>query len=462
MAILSVLSTMLKSAMGGKPGNAPYPTAQGWQGQGNYGWDSLLPSTRVDYQAEAGDLTENTAIAACLQWITRTFPEAPIQVKRGDGATAKAVPHHPLTTLIARPNPYYSGILLWQATLASIIVSGNGYWLKVRSGRGDVVQLWYEPHFTCGPVWPRDGSQFISGYQINRGGTWYPVKSPDVVHFRDGIDPQNTRLGLSRLASALREVYTDNEAANYSATILRNMGIPGLVVSPASSGDQITDPMGLKRDIMAKTTGDRRGEPLVSGLPIKIERIAWNPSEMDVTKARRIPEERVSALIGIPAVVAGLGVGLDHSTYSNMQEAREAAYESCIVPTQRLLASELDVQLLPDLGDVANEKVSFDLSQVRALQEDKDALYKRVNAVWTSGLIMRSEGRAALDSSYLSTPEDDIYRTDLLTMAARVTEQEPAGTLISDDPDITQPSPDDSPPLPQPSKNGHVPVAAGA
>ena len=421
-------------ASGAASPSIPFPGG-GDARSGQFGsWDALLPSTRIDYAREAGDSTQSAVVMACVLWMARTFPEAPIQVKRRMGAQLEVVPAHPLTALLARPNPYYSGILLWHATLTSFQVAGNAYWLKVRSRRGDVVELWYEPHYTIAPEWPNDGSQFLSGYRINRGGTWYRVAVDDVVHFRYGIDPGNPRVGLSPLASAFREIFTDNEAANFSASLLRNMGVPGMLVSPALPGDTIDDPAGLKRDIIAKTTGDRRGEPMVMALPVKMERMAFSPADMAVREQRRIPEERISGLLGIPAIVAGLGAGLDRATYSNMQEARESAYESCIVPMQRLLANELDAQLLPDLGDAAAESVAFDLSQVRALQEDRDKLVARNVAGFKGGVLRRAEARRALGLE--TDPEDEIFINDLITIGARITEADPAGTLESGDRDL--------------------------
>jgi hypothetical protein len=52
--------------------------------------------------------------------------------------------------------------------------------------------------------------------------------------------PDNPRRGSSPLRSVLREVFTDNEAADFTASLLRNMGVPGLLVSP-ETGVTISD-----------------------------------------------------------------------------------------------------------------------------------------------------------------------------------------------------------------------------
>ena len=65
----------------------------------------------------------------------------------------------------------------------------------------------------------------------------------DVIHFRHGIDPNNTRLGLSPLHSVIREIFIDLEASNFSASMLRNLGIPGLAISPKN--DQTRNEKGV-------------------------------------------------------------------------------------------------------------------------------------------------------------------------------------------------------------------------
>lgn len=431
MGMLSSVAAWFKGLDVSAGGDIPFSYGA-WGGASP--WPFLMPSTRLDYKAEAGDLTQNAIIMACVQWIGRTFPEAPLRVMRAKGATADAVPDHALTRLLAQPNPYYNGLLLWQATLASFNINGNAYWLKMRNDSQQVVQVWYEPHTTCRPYWPDDGSEFIAGYEVQRRGEWKKVRREDVVHFRNGLDPRNPRLGLSPLGSAFREVFTDNEAANFSASLLRNLGIPGVIVSPATDMATIADPEGLKNAMVSKFSGDKRGEPMVMQGPTKIDVLSFSPEQMNLEKLRNIPEERITALLGIPAIVAGLGSGLDHSTYANVREAREAAYHNNLLPTQRLLAAQLDTDLLPDLGDERREHVAFDTSKVQALADDQDALYKRLSIAYNAGWIKRSEARTiAGETELVSDAADEIYKTDLLALTAKIMESDPAGTLLGPD-----------------------------
>ena len=395
----------------GRAAKAIQKVVMSWVG-GSRSWSlALLGRTSFDYAAEvASNGLGNSAVVACVRWIGRTFPEAPLQVLQvnRDG-TETAMPGHALTKLLSRPNAFYSGELLWRATLSDWTTVGNAYWLKVRNGYREPVELWWLPQHLVTPVWPQDGSAYLSGYEYNPNGTVITYSPQDIVHFRDGMDPNNTRLGLSPLASMVREIFTDDEAANFTASILRNMGIPGVVIAPDTDEVHVSqeDADAIKAKFKQLTGADHRGDPLVMPARVKVTPLSFNPQQMDVKALRRLPEERVSAVLGVPAIVAGLGAGLDRSTFANMAEAREAAYESNIIPNQRLFAGELGAQLLTEWDASGNQRVAFDYRQVRVLQEDQNKLWVRVDVAVRGGWLKVGRGKELVGEK--PEPGDDVY-----------------------------------------------------
>lgn len=375
------------------------------------GWlSALLPRTGFDYASEVEGRDSSIVMAAAL-WLARSFPEAPLRVYEtdSDGNSAPA-PEHDLYRLLRRPNPHYSGALLWMATVIDFVIDGNAYWLKVYTAGSQVAQLWWAPCSMLEPV--GDENAYITHYEYRPDVTMRePIKLPpsEVVHFRYGLDPDNIRKGRSPLRAALREVFTDDEAANFTAALLKNLGVPGVVMVP-KEGVNVTKEAAesIKRTWMQKLTGDKRGEPVILNAAVGVEKLAFSPKDLDLRALRRIPEERITALTGVPAVVAQMGAGLEHMTYNNMGEAKESAYENGIIPIQRLFGAELDVQLLPDFeGDREDRSVGFDNSQIRVLQEDLNRLEERVGRGLERGGITRAEYRAAL--SHETTDADDVY-----------------------------------------------------
>jgi len=100
----------------------------------------------------------------------------------------------------------------------------------------------------------------------------------DVVHFKFGMDPANPRRGFSQLAAMFREVYIDDQAANFTAAILRNLGIIGLIFSPKTGSTGI--PPGkldeFKKYVQENFTQDKRGNAMAFSQPIDAQVLAYN------------------------------------------------------------------------------------------------------------------------------------------------------------------------------------------
>lgn len=372
-----------------------------------------LPDER-DYSRLVGDGSSNSIVNACIQWMVRSFPEAPPAMWHEDATgVPNRIPKHPLIHLLKyptataeRPGGFYSGVLLWMATLTSWVIDGNAYWLKVRSAVGRPVQLWYVPHWMMEPRWPIDGKLYVSHYDYRVDGQVVPIDPRNVVHFRNGLDPENTRKGFAPLKPVLREVYTDEEAARFTASLLKNFGMPGLVASPDMTiGPGFRPPemdtQAMKARFKDEYSGDSRGVPFFSNLPIKLQQFGFTPQQMDLSALRHVPEQRVTATLGIPAAVVGFGAGLQHTKVgATMAELRDQAWQSSLIPNQRLMGQEVQTQLLPDFEtDLDAFLFGFDTSQVKVLQDDKLKLADVWGTLVERQIAKREEARAAFGLS---------------------------------------------------------------
>lgn len=392
--------------------------------RGGAGWSYLLARTRFDYRREVGDPSTNSAVVAVVGWIARNFPDAPVTITRlipnpdaESSPTRQVVQPSPvdgfgagrLLTLLERPNPSYSGPLQWHATLIDYFCRGDAYWVKVRDDAGRVVQLWWMPAQIFAPAtWPEDDpTKFITHYEQRVGGRvyWWPVR--DVVHMRYGIDPSDPRHGRSPLSSLYREIFTDDEASNMTASLVRNLGVPGVIIAPANTntGPRTDNPQAVKDKFKDTFGGDGRGEPMVLTSPTDVKVLSFSPQQMSLRDLRKIPEERISAVLGVAAVVAGLGAGLDRSTFSNYGEARRAAYTESVIPFQRIIAADLEVQLLPDFPDLigagdrgfdppprgSSLDLAFDWTKATAMLEAAGDVWKRTLEAAKAGQLTRAQ-----------------------------------------------------------------------
>jgi HK97 family phage portal protein len=368
-----------------------------WTRGGTNAWNFFSGrSTKVLMDYGRGD--DYSVVMAPLLWIQRNFPEAPWLFERRTGEEWESDEAAPIMDLLERPNEYYNGELLLWALIADYLLDGNAYVIKARNSTRQVTELWWAPSAMMEPKWPDSGLEFISHYNYTPNSALDPdrLEVEDVIHLRYGMDSAYMgRKGISPLRSAMREVMSDAEAADFSAGLLRNTGVPGIVFSPAGDAAIPEEEFDeVKQSLIDKFTGLKRGEPLVTSAATTVTQFGFSPQQMDLRLLRKLPEERVTAVLGVAAIVAGLGAGLDRSTFANYAEAREASTENCLIPLQRAIGSAFMHSLVPDFEtDIKACRLRFDHTQMRALQEDQNALTTRKLAELSGGAITLAEYR---------------------------------------------------------------------
>jgi HK97 family phage portal protein len=379
----------------------------GGGGGPGYGWNSLggpwglLPGTDYDYAKQAGVTWLNGIVMTALGWICGAFPEARLVIHRPRGNDKpEVITEHPALELIATPNDDYDDVVLFGGLLLSTIGgNGNGYLYKTRAGATNVKGLQYIPHYMIRPQWPGDGSDYIAGYRYTVDGKDYVYPERDIVHLKNPrwpMDPSNPRLAIHPLAGELRSIANDNEERSFSAAMLRNMGWPGALLSPKNAEQMFTPAQNeqIKAGWRQRFTGENRGAPFASTIPIDVHAFAFSPEQLATDKLARMNISRICAAIGIDALA--LGLPSDTKTYSNVEQARKAAYENMLMPLQSAFASQLTRQLITTneiLGAPKTDRFGWDYSEVACLQESIDEKYKRLSEAVKAGWLAPNDAR---------------------------------------------------------------------
>ena len=307
--------------------------------------------------------TQNSAVMACVFWAMRNVGRTEFHVEQSGQPTP-----HPLTDLLRKPQGQItpaertnlSGREFLSALTYSRLLDGNAYALKIRNSEGLLIGLDWIPHTSITAIPMKDRPNLIDHYQIITPTGTRKLPREDILHDRDGLDPQNPALGISRLKAVSRHIITDNQIAAYSQTILSNP-IPSLIVSAKTEGTKITqaDAEFIAAKMQEATSRENANRVIVPIFPAEITPIGFKPDDLAIAQLNRLPEERITAVLGIPAVVIGLGAGLDRATYSNMKEARQAATEEFLIPLWQDLAHTFTDQLLPEFGNSDDLRVNF-------------------------------------------------------------------------------------------------------
>ncbi len=388
---------------------------------------------RVSYPGSPALGLDSSVVVPALTWLMRTFPEAPPIVEREQQEQWHEVAGHPMTRLLRHPNPYYGGRVLLMATIMDFAF-GNAYWLKVRNAFGEVVQLWWVPRALMQPKWPEGDSRvFISHYDYQVGGQTVRVPVEDVVHFRFGMDPLNLRLGFSQLSAVMREVYTDEQASTYTAAVLKNLGVIGVIVAPKEGAATEESTKQVKEFIQQNFTGERRGQTLALSKPTDVTVLQYNLQGLDLGPIRDVSEERVCAALGLPAAVVGFGTGLQQTKVgATMRELIQLAWKGAVMPNQEIMADELDRSLLPEFQtNLGPFRTAFDATKVRALWEDVAGKHDRVREDWSANLITQAEARREL--GYPVDDTHNVYQHEMTALAPAPSPVEEADTDESED-----------------------------
>ena len=363
-----------------------------------YGYNTQSGYFPSDKLEDIGNGSGNSAVAACLSVLATAFAEPKLNVMKEDEVGQDVVlAKHPVSKLFKRPNPFMSGAILSHYLVSSISVEGDAYLFKNRNKKGQVVQL--VPLMPAFVKAKGDTERLITRYEYTPTTDTVDIDPKDIIHIRTGVDPNDHRRGYAPIKTVLREILGDEAAGQYSTALLHNMAIPGVILSPSSDamgGPTREEAEAISEMYKSKFGGANRGMPMVLTGSMNIDVVSFSPQDMNLIELRRLPEERVSAVMGVPAVLAGLGTGLNSATYSNTRELREYFTEQKLVPLWRTVAEELTYQLLPDFTEDDNIYCKYQVEDVRALSQDQDELYKRMNTAVSGGWATIGEARNAV------------------------------------------------------------------
>lgn len=357
----------------------------------------------------AGDVDQqykndgNSAVFACLMALSAAYIEPPVKVWRLDSNDKKEpLPKHALQRMLNDPHPELTADELWWWTQWARHCDGNAYLRKMRSGNeltGNVVYLHPLSPRLVDPVTAKDSTNFIDAYRYRfEPGKWEDIPPENIIHFRLGIDDGDTRKGMSPLKRLVRAIATDEEATKFSDALLRNFAVPGLVVTtPADSQINREQAEDLSERIADRFGQDGRGRVGVLSAGATISPVGFSPEQMRLDVLHGFPESRICACIGVPPIIANLQIGLEQSAnYASMRQITENFTEKKLAPIWRMDDAVLRKHLLPDFDTSETVTIERDLTEVRALQEDMDAKYKRLTEAVVAGWVLPDEARSEI------------------------------------------------------------------
>jgi HK97 family phage portal protein len=351
--------------------------------------DPVKTPARFDALAKEG-YAGNVIVFRSVNIIATAVAGIPWRAYKRKGTAVKGaeVESHPLLDLLAKPNEDMAGPAFMERYVAFLLIAGNSYVQALRPMTRNAPPLQLE-------VLRPDRMKVVPGTNGRAGGFQYaignekmPLDRADVLHSKlfHALDDW---YGLSPLAVASLAVDIHNAGQEWNLALLQNSGrLPGFFVTPQRLGEVQYSRM--LQQLLDRYTGSRN-----AGLPGLLEQnLDWKPSgmppsDMEWGALSREEGRLIAVALGVPSELLS---DATNKTYSNFKEARASLYTETVLPLMDRIAGDLN-GWLPSMYPGAPIMLAYDRNDIEALQEDRDAVFRRVNG---ANFMTVDEKRAAV------------------------------------------------------------------
>ncbi|MBL1107361.1 phage portal protein [Streptomyces sp. 5-8] len=357
-------------------------------------------SLTLALDAEARGFSNSAVAYRCVDAIASNGSSVPLQVARPDGSfidghdVARLFNKRPNDNMSARAFKY---LALMQAELAgqSFVHLGRG-----ETGLGPVAaaHLVYDAVDVVvdKPLAQQPTIANLVGFIIRRAdGVQVPVLPEEMLWLRypHPFDPLGClapwkaarhAVDMDAFAREWQRSSYANGARPSGIVYLGDMGEAEFTATKAAWRSSMQGPEAAGKTLLVRSTP---GGGQAGGKGIGYERLTFTAEEMEYLESRVANAEEVMLAFGVPRDYL-----LGGTTYENRSAAKATLWSDTIKPKLEMIASEIDLRLLPSDA----EEAQFDLSGVDALQDSQDSVANRTRASVYSDTLTIDEARAEL------------------------------------------------------------------
>jgi HK97 family phage portal protein len=317
----------------------------------------------------------NAICHRCVRMIAEAVAAIPWLIYEGDAEAAD----HPLHDLLARPNPFDSGVGFIETICANLMLYGNAY-VEAATLDGVLREFYALRPDRMSVVPGRNGWPSAYVYRAGADETRYALRGDGlepVLHIRL-FNPFDDYYGLAPLAAAQMALDTHNAASYWNKALLDNSARPsGALVYARPDGAHLTDEQftRLKEELEENFSGAfNAGRPLLLEGGLDWKALSLSPKDMDFSQTRDSAAREIALTFGVPPLLLGLP---GDNTYANFQEANRAFWRQTVIPLVGRLHKSFAAWLTPAYGALRFEA---NLDRIDALAEERALEWRRIGA----------------------------------------------------------------------------------
>jgi HK97 family phage portal protein len=309
-----------------------------------------------------------------------------------DSETKPLDRRHALSRTLRRPNQRTTRHRFVNAIVHDLGIFDRFYVLKARNTTTDELRLFRIPPQNMRPI---GGSWLFPDAFETVGLTERREFPADSVIYVHGHDPEDPRGSLSPIESLRRILIEDQAAAEYRANYWqRGARVEGVIERPLDAPGW--SPTARRRFLEElregyAATGPEAGSALLLEEGMTWKEASFSAKDSEYLAARRLSREETAAAYHVSPLFVGI---LDHANFSNVSEQHRHLYTDTLGPWCDLIEEDLELQLLPEFGDLDPDEttIRFDLEEKLrgSFTEEATIIQTATGAPW----MLRNEARA--------------------------------------------------------------------
>lgn len=329
-----------------------------------------------------------SAVYACVALISGDVSKMRIVLrqKASDGTWPELEEGSPFLPVLRKPNRYQTRVQFLQFWVASKLLRGNAYILKVRDARQLVRELHPLHPDSVTPLVTPDGEVYYQIAPDNLSGVTEQVIVPasEIIHDRMNC-LWHPLVGVSPLFACNVTASQGVKIQRNSSRFFENMSRPsGHLSAPGRIED--VDVERIKKQFEERFGGDNLGRLLVTGSDLKYTPMTIAPDDAQMIEQLKWTAEDVARAFGVPGYKVGAGA---RPALSNLGALQLDYYNDALQVHVEAIEVLIDEAL--DLG--SRQMISLDVEALLRMdpQTRADIDDKRVK----SGTLSPNEARAA-------------------------------------------------------------------
>ena len=360
------------------------------------GWEVTTPQYQVPQALTLANLgyRTNEVAYACIDLWMNTISEPNIKVY--DRKTDEIIKEHDIEEFFREPTPGLTETDFWKASVMYLKIAGVLAWEKETKNNGGLKAIWPMMPQYCSYKRGEGALLRTIQYQPYTGLPAYNVPRENVLLFMYQ-DPQYFGLKpLSPTAVLADIIKVDNDMTKLVSNFLRN----GAFVSGLLKTEQVINEQDAKfaRERWQESHGgpNNAGQVAVMGKGLEFQSAGQSFREMVFPEVDARSETRICQGYGVKPILVSAKVGMDRSTFSNYEQAREAWYEENVFNEWAYLSQCITRDILPHFDKNPNHEVRFDIRNVMALEKRRNEREENIINKAKANLITRDEARVKL------------------------------------------------------------------